>query len=156
MVPAEPWARSIRASQVNDTDTWCLTSTETIRLIRDGEKGERGMEVPGKMEIILSLQCHHQNDSVTPALRWQAHALTDSVTGIASKFLWTKKNICHCIAFLCSFIVCLFVVVVSVVHFRLFAFSTTAVFLCQCFCLSSESSHWRAAASVSASKLVLC
>ena len=25
--------------------TWCLTSTETIRLIRDGEKGEGGMEV---------------------------------------------------------------------------------------------------------------
>ena len=24
---------------------WCLTSTETIRLIRDGEKGEGGMEV---------------------------------------------------------------------------------------------------------------
>ena len=33
-----------------------LTSTETIRLIGDGEKGEQGMEVPGKMEIILSLQ----------------------------------------------------------------------------------------------------
>ena len=41
----------------------CLTSTETIRLIGDGEKGERGMEV-GKREIIyLSLHCHHQNDS---------------------------------------------------------------------------------------------
>ena len=25
--------------------TWCLTSTETTRLIRDGEKGEGGMEV---------------------------------------------------------------------------------------------------------------
>ena len=37
--------------------TWCLTSTETIRLIRDGE---------GKGVIIhlsLSLHCHHQNDS---------------------------------------------------------------------------------------------
>ena len=25
--------------------SWCLTSTETIRLIRDGEKGGGGMEV---------------------------------------------------------------------------------------------------------------
>ena len=41
--------------------TWCLTSTETIRLIRDGEgegKGGRKSEV-----IYLSLHCHHQNDS---------------------------------------------------------------------------------------------
>ena len=39
------------------------TSTETTRLIRDGEKGEGGMEV-GEREIIhLSLHCHHQNDS---------------------------------------------------------------------------------------------
>ena len=30
--------------------------TETIRLIRDGEKGERE-------SIYLSLHCHHQNDS---------------------------------------------------------------------------------------------
>ena len=35
--------------------TWCLTSTEAIRLIRDGEKGE---EV-----TYLSLRCHYQNDS---------------------------------------------------------------------------------------------
>ena len=36
-------------------------STETIRLIRDGEKGVRGW---GKREIIyLSLHYHHQNDS---------------------------------------------------------------------------------------------
>ena len=40
-----------------------LTSTETIRPIRDGEKGE-GVWRWGKREIIyLSLQCHHQNDS---------------------------------------------------------------------------------------------
>ena len=42
----------------------CLTSAETIRLFRDGEKGVRVLEV-GKREIIihLSLHCHHQNDS---------------------------------------------------------------------------------------------
>ena len=36
------------------------------KLIRDGEKGEVGMEVwgGGGVEIIyLSLHCHHQNDS---------------------------------------------------------------------------------------------
>ena len=42
----------------------CLTSTETIRLIRDGEKGGYGGGGGGKREIIyLSLHCHHQNDS---------------------------------------------------------------------------------------------
>ena len=40
-------------------------STETIRLIRDGEKGEGGgVWRCGEREIIyLSLHCHHQNDS---------------------------------------------------------------------------------------------
>ena len=43
--------------------TWCLMSTETIRLIRDGEKGE-GLWRWGKREVIyLSLHCHHQNNS---------------------------------------------------------------------------------------------
>ena len=37
-------------------------STETIRLIRDEEKGGGGMEV-GEGEIIIPLlRCHHQND----------------------------------------------------------------------------------------------
>ena len=41
--------------------TWCLTSTEIISVIRDGEKGEGGMEV-GEREITYqSLHCHHQN-----------------------------------------------------------------------------------------------
>ena len=44
-----------------------LTSTETIRLIRDGAReGGRGERVWrwGKREIrYLSLHCHHQNDS---------------------------------------------------------------------------------------------
>ena len=44
--------------------TWCLTSTETIRLIRDGEKvGWRGYGGGGREIIYLSLHCHHQNDS---------------------------------------------------------------------------------------------
>ena len=44
-------------------------STETMRLIRDGEKGEGGMEVGEREIIYLSLHCHHQNNS---ALRWAA------------------------------------------------------------------------------------
>ena len=40
---------------------WCLTSTETARLIKDREKGGWRW---GKREIgYLSLHCHHQNDS---------------------------------------------------------------------------------------------
>ena len=39
----------------------CLTSTETTRLIMDGEKGVWRWR---KREIIhLSLHCHHRNDS---------------------------------------------------------------------------------------------
>ena len=36
----------------------------SIRLIRDGEKGGKGVWRWGEREIIyLSLHCHHQNDS---------------------------------------------------------------------------------------------
>ena len=42
----------------------CFTSTETIRLIRDGEKGGTGVWRRVEWEIIyISLHCHHQNDS---------------------------------------------------------------------------------------------
>ena len=48
-------------------DTVCLTSTETVRLIRDGEKGGRGYGGGGRGRwgkiIYLSLHCHHRNDS---------------------------------------------------------------------------------------------
>ena len=41
----------------------CLTSTETTRLIKDGEKGGKGVWRWGKREIIyLSLHYHHLND----------------------------------------------------------------------------------------------
>ena len=47
--------------------TWCLMSTETIRLIRDGEKEGKGVWRRGKREdyipIAISLHCHHRNDS---------------------------------------------------------------------------------------------
>ena len=39
-------------------------STETVQLLRDGEKGGKGVWRWGEREIIyLSLHCHHQNDS---------------------------------------------------------------------------------------------
>ena len=42
---------------------WRLTSTEIIWLIRDGEKGGKGVGRLGERGIIyLSLHCHHQND----------------------------------------------------------------------------------------------
>ena len=41
------------------------TSTETTRLISDGEEGEGGMEVGEREIIYLSLHCHHQNDFCT-------------------------------------------------------------------------------------------
>ena len=38
-------------------------STQTVRLIRDGEKGGKGVQRWGERKIIyLSLHCHHQND----------------------------------------------------------------------------------------------
>ena len=50
----------LRAPSISK-QTWCLTSTETIRLIRAREKG---VWRQGKREsIYLSLYCHHQNDS---------------------------------------------------------------------------------------------
>ena len=46
----------------------CFTSTETIRLIRDGEnEGGRGYGGGGREIIYLSLHCHHQK---IPAVRW--------------------------------------------------------------------------------------
>ena len=60
-------AAKAKRSLLERKETWCLTSTETVRLIRDGEKGGRGYGggwVEGGGEIIyLSLHCHHQNDS---------------------------------------------------------------------------------------------
>ena len=37
--------------------TWCLTSTETVRLIREGERWKQ------REIIYLSLHYHHHNDS---------------------------------------------------------------------------------------------
>ena len=49
-------------------------STETMRLIRDGEKGGKGVWRLGKSDIIyLSLHCHHQNDSCITMGSYESH-----------------------------------------------------------------------------------
>ena len=49
-------------------------STETIRLIRDGEKGGEGVWRWGERDIIhLSLHCHHQNDSCIKMGSYESH-----------------------------------------------------------------------------------
>ena len=53
------WPQGVTPAE--SKSTWCLTYTETTRLIKDGEKGWGG---GGETEITyLSLHCHHQNDS---------------------------------------------------------------------------------------------
>ena len=52
-----------QTAQVNMVKPWFVTSTETTRLIRDGEKGARGYGGGGREIIYLSLHCHQQNDS---------------------------------------------------------------------------------------------
>ena len=65
--------------------SWCFTSTETIRLIRDGR-----MET-GKREIIcLSQHCHHQNDSCIKMGSDESHfnvslIVRDKVTRLPTK-----------------------------------------------------------------------
>ena len=52
-----------RSAEKVSKQTWCLTSTETTRLIRDGEKGGTGVWRWGERgTICLMLHCHHQND----------------------------------------------------------------------------------------------
>ena len=66
--------------------TWCLTSTETARLVRDGEGGWRGMGGGGgEREIIyLSLHCHHQNDSCIKMGGDESHFIVSLILRAAS------------------------------------------------------------------------
>ena len=43
--------------------TWCLTSTETARLIRDGEMGGRGYGGGERGRVYAYRYSHHQNHS---------------------------------------------------------------------------------------------
>ena len=62
--PASLFSANFNGNRVkNHPKPWTcpLTSTETVRLIRDGEKGYGG---GGRGRLLyLSLHCHHQNDS---------------------------------------------------------------------------------------------
>ena len=50
--------------------TWCLTSTETTRLIRDGEKGGRGYGAGGRRRLYTYR--YTVTTRMIPALRWAA------------------------------------------------------------------------------------
>ena len=56
--------RSTQKQQPTAKQAWCLASTETIRIIRDGDGGwGRGMEMGEERDILyISLHCHHHND----------------------------------------------------------------------------------------------
>ena len=59
------WPLYLLPSSTLTKYTWCLTSTETTRLIRDGENGGKGVWRWGEREIIYTYRytsCHHQND----------------------------------------------------------------------------------------------
>ena len=72
------WGKSAKGQRwagerVRKLETWCLTSTETTRLIRDGERGRGDLEernLPVKTEETAS---HRQNNDVkevgTPPVR---------------------------------------------------------------------------------------
>ena len=69
-------------------------STETIRLIRDGDKGG-GMEGGGEREIIyLSLHCHHQNDSCVKMGSDESHFnVSVGSDGQSHKTVFTNHNL---------------------------------------------------------------
>ena len=50
-----------------------ITSTETVRLIWDGEKGGRGYTGRGRGRLYMWLHCHHQNDSCIKNGRDESH-----------------------------------------------------------------------------------
>ena len=72
-------------------------STETIRLIRDGEKGGKGVRRWGEREreiIYLSLHCHHQNDSCIKMGSDESHFnISVGSDGQSDKTLSTNHNL---------------------------------------------------------------
>ena len=72
--------------------TWCLTSTETTRLVTDGKGGGGGAWKWGKRDMIkLSLNCHHPNDSRIKIGSDESHfnvtlIMTDKVTRQTTTF----------------------------------------------------------------------
>ena len=72
----------------------CLTSTETVRLIRDGEMvGGGGMEVGGRGRLYTYR--YTVNTRMTPALRWaamRAILMFINCEGQSHKTVFTNHN----------------------------------------------------------------
>ena len=66
--------------------------TETVRLIKDGEKGGGG---GGRREIIyLQLHCHHQNDScIKLGNDWSHFNVSEGSDGKSHKTVSTNHNL---------------------------------------------------------------
>ena len=62
-------------------------STETIRLIRDGEKGEEEREI-----IYLSLHCRHHDDFCITMDSDESHLMFHNCEGQSHKTLSTDHN----------------------------------------------------------------
>ena len=64
------WLSCLPLNNNNNNKTWCLTSSETIRFIRDGEGGggSRGEKRRGR----LYTDRYTVTTRMTPALRWAA------------------------------------------------------------------------------------
>ena len=72
---------------------YCFTSTETVRLIRDGEKGGKGVWKWGAREIIyLSLHCVHQNDFCINVGSDESHLMFHNCEGQSHKTMSTDHN----------------------------------------------------------------
>ena len=74
-------------------------STETIRLIRDGEKGWGGwegcIEVGGEGDYIpIPIHCHHQNDSCIKMRSDESHFnVSDGSDGQSHRTVSTNHNL---------------------------------------------------------------
>ena len=64
-----------------------------MRLIRDGENGEKGIWRWGERKIIyLSLHCHHQNDLCIKAGSDESHLMFHNCEGQSHKTVSTDHN----------------------------------------------------------------
>ena len=78
--------------------TWCLTSTETVRLIRDGEKRGGGYGGGGRGILYTQLpHCHHRNDFCIKMGSDECHfnvslIVRDKVTGQCPQTTFPKRR----------------------------------------------------------------
>ena len=90
--------------------TWCLTSTETMRLIRDGEKGrgaEGGMEMVEEGNYNYTYRYAAVTTRVTSALRWasmRAILMFHNYEGQSHKTVSTDHNLMMLLMMMIAFI----------------------------------------------------